>query len=84
MLTKIETAADLERLPSSIKHALAQRPNLSGARFKANILKAERKQALHRTVAAAIKEGQISLALGVEILKANNSYGPQGKAALHA
>jgi hypothetical protein len=82
MLTKIESRADFERLPSSIKHALAQRPNISGARFKANIIKAERKQALHRTVAAAVKEGQISLALGIEILETNNAYGPQGKAVL--
>ena len=84
MLTKIETSADLQKLPSSVRHALAMRPNLNGARFQANIIKAERKQALHRTVAAAIKEGQISRDLGVQILQANNAYGPQGKAALNA
>ena len=82
MLTKIETAADFAKLPISIRHALAYRPNPDGARFRANIIRAERKQALHRTVAAAIKEGWISYDLGVQLLQANNAYGPQGKAAL--
>ncbi len=82
MITKIETLADLAKLPLSLQHALRPRPNSTGTRFKGNINAAERKLAIQRQVVAAIREGNISYDLGVEILTANNALGKAGKAAL--
>ena len=82
MITKIETLADLAKLPTSLQHALRPRPNPTGTRFKANINVAERKLAIQRQVVTAIREGNISYDLGVEILTANNALGKAGKAAL--
>lgn len=82
MITKIETLADLAKLPTSLQHALRPRPNSTGTRFRANINAAERKLAIQRQVVAAIREGNISYDLGVEILTANNALGKAGKAAL--
>ena len=82
MITKIETLADLAKLPMSLQHALRLRPNSTGTRLKANVNAAERKLAIQRQVVAAIREGNISYDLGVEILTANNALGKAGKAAL--
>jgi hypothetical protein len=82
MITKIETLADLAKLPMSLQHALRPRPNSTGTRFKSNINAAERKLAIQRQVVVAIREGNISYDLGVEILTANNALGKAGKAAL--
>ena len=82
MITKIETLADLAKLPTSLQHALRPRPNSTGTRLKANVNAAERKLAIQRQVVAAIREGNISYDLGVEILTANNALGKAGKAAL--
>jgi hypothetical protein len=82
MITKIETLADLAKLPTSLQHALRPRPNSTGTRLNANVNAAERKLAIQRQVVAAIREGNISYDLGVEILTANNALGKAGKAAL--
>ena len=82
MITKIETLADLAKLPTSLQHALRARPNSTGTRLNANINAAERKLAIQRQVVVAIREGKISYDLGVEILTANNALGKTGKAAM--
>jgi hypothetical protein len=82
MITKIETLADIAKLPTSLQHALRPRPNSTGTRFRGNINAAERKLAIQRQVVVAIREGHISYELGVEILTANNALGKTGKAAL--
>jgi len=82
MITKIETLADLAKLPMSLQHALRPRPNSTGTRLRTNVNAAERKLAIQRQVVVAIREGDISYDLGVEILTANNALGKAGKAAL--
>jgi len=82
MITKIETLADLAKLPTSLQHALRPRPNSTGTRLRANVNAAERKLAIQRQVIVAIREGNISYDLGVEILTSYNALGKAGKAAL--
>lgn len=82
MLTEIKTAADMQKLPASLLHALKGTSNPTGHRYTANIAKADRKLAIQAAVVRAITEGQISKDLGVEILVSNNAYGPKGKAAI--
>ena len=83
MLTEIKTPADLAKLPFYVKAAMSfGKVNVSGMRREANINKASRKALLHEAVARAIREGEISLGLGVEMLFVNKAYGPKGKKAL--
>jgi hypothetical protein len=82
MITKIETLADISKLPTSLQHALRPRPNSTGTRRRSNINAAERKLAIQRQVVAAIRDDHISYDLGVQILTANNALGKTGKAAL--
>lgn len=74
MLTKVETAADFEKLPSSIKHII--RGGLG------KVSKADRAWALQNVVVLALKEQWISFDLAVQILIANDAYGKRGKEVL--
>jgi hypothetical protein len=58
MITKIETLADIAKLPTSLQHALRPRPNSTGTRQRSNINAAERKLAIQRQVVAAIRDGR--------------------------
>jgi hypothetical protein len=74
VLTKIETAADFEKLPSTIKHIIRG--------GKGKVSKAEKSFALQNAVVVARNEQQISLELAIEILVANQAYGKRGKEVL--
>jgi len=84
-LDKVETIADVQLLPSYVQNAIrTQSHNPHGFRRVENINKAERKLAIQSAVARAIKEGMITERLAVEILTANNAYGPKGRKAIEA
>jgi hypothetical protein len=74
MLTKIETAADFEKLPAAIKHIIRG--------GKGKVTKAEKSFALQNAVMVALNEKWISLELAVEILSVNGAYGKRGKELL--
>lgn len=75
MLTEIKTAADFEKLPSTIQHII------HGGKGK--VTKAEKSWALQNAVVSAVKEQFISLELAVEILNVNQAYGKRGREVLH-
>jgi hypothetical protein len=74
MLTEVKTAADFEKLPSTIKHIIRG--------GKGKVTKAERSFALQNSVVTAINEQWISLELAKEILISNGAYGKRGKEVL--
>lgn len=74
MLTKVETAAEFEMLPSAIKHII--RGGLG------KVSKAEKSWSLQNSVVMAINEKWISPQLAIEILVYNNAYGKRGKELL--
>ena len=83
MITEVATAADLAKLPTSLQAAMRGPQSYQGApRFRQNIDKAEKKLALQAAVVQAVTERLISYDLGVQILVAQNAYGPKGKAAM--
>lgn len=75
MLTKVETAVDFEKLPSSIKHIIRD--------GKGKVSKAEKSFALQNAVVDALQEKWISFELAIEILTVNNAYGKRGKELLN-
>jgi hypothetical protein len=75
MLTEVKTAADFEKLPSTIKHIIRG--------GKGKITKAEKSWAMQNAVVAAVKEQWISLELAKEILISNGAYGKRGKEVLN-
>jgi len=83
MLMEIKSAADLAKLPHYVKSAMSYgKVNVSGMRREAAINKASRKQLLQNAAARAVREGEMSLGLAIELLVVNKAYGPKGKAAL--
>ena len=74
MLTKIETAAEFEMLPSAIKHIIRD--------GKGKVSKAEKSWSLQNAVVVAINEKWISPQLATEFLVFNNAYGKRGKELL--
>ena len=81
MITEVKTAEDLTKLPAHLQFALRSTQQRTH-RYLNNIERATRKTNIQAAVARSIREGQISYALGVEILQVNNAYGPEGKKAL--
>lgn len=82
MLTALRTPADLAALPHLLRAALRSVVNPTGHRHTARIGAAQRKTLIQRRVADAIRDGSISLELGVQILESNRAYGRDGQAAL--
>jgi len=74
VLTKIETAADFEKLPSTIKHIVRG--------GKGKISKAEKSFALQNAVVVALTQKWISSELAVALLSVNGAYGKRGKELL--
>lgn len=82
---KVDTIRDFQALPIELQNAIRQTPfNPHGKRWVAEMRKAERKVAIQRAVQRAIVSKAIGDDLGIEILKSNNAYGPQGKEAIAA
>jgi hypothetical protein len=82
VLTKINSVADLAKLPHALRESLRAISNPTGHRHTANIAVANRKSNLQVQVVRAIQSGEISLELGVQILQSNKAYGPDGKKAI--
>ena len=74
MLTKIETMADYQKLPTTIRHII------EGGKGK--VTKAEKSYALQNAVALAVRNRDISHDLAVQILVTNYAYGKRGKEVL--
>lgn len=80
MLT-LATFKNVSELPVYIRGAMQY--NIErGCKASSGIAKAERKQMLQNGIVRAIREQEIDLELGREILIRWNAYGPKGKAAL--
>lgn len=74
MITKVETIADYQALPSQIRHII------EGGKGK--VSKAEKLFALQNAVASAFQQRLISLDVAIEILTTNTAYGKRGKEVL--
>lgn len=74
MLTAINTIADYQKLPSTIRHII------SGGKGK--VSKAEKSHSLQNAVAVSVRDQSISLELAIEILITNGAYGKRGKTVL--
>ena len=74
MLTKVETIADYQMLPSTIRHII------DGGKGK--VTKAEKSHALQNAIALAVRDQAISRELAIQILVTNFAYGKRGKAVL--
>jgi hypothetical protein len=81
VLTEVKTAADVLKLPFHVRNALKAAP-VRGLRRDNEIERAARKAIIQVAVVKAIRELEISLDLGREILTQNRAYGPKGKRAL--
>jgi len=81
MLTDIKTVADRQKLPSYVRAAIDFKET-SGLRNKQQSGKTYRKMAIQAAARRAVEEGEISLALAIELLQVNRAYGPKGKKAL--
>jgi hypothetical protein len=76
MLTKVETVADFQQLPSAIRHIIDN--------GKGKVSKAIKNTSLQNAVVDAVKDEFISHDLAVEILKRNYAYYKRGKEVLLA
>lgn len=82
---KVDTIRDFQALPVELQNAIRGTSfNPHGKRWVGEMRKAERKIAIQRAVQRAIVSKAIGGELGIEILKTNKAYGPQGKAAIEA
>jgi hypothetical protein len=80
-IDQINTAADLEKLPQSLRLSLRSVGQTTGglAAYKS---RAERKANIQAAVRKAVEDQHITIRLATEILQVNEAYGPKGKALI--